>query len=90
MALRGQIINDTQPFCSLREHDHIVGRHTHRHKYTPLLTQVFFCSVVAVTLRQSEAVLWLIGQSLSTALYMQYQDVLGKGAVQQIHFFSMT
>lgn len=39
MALRGQIINDTQPFYSVRRQNRIVGTHTHI-EHTPPLTQV--------------------------------------------------
>lgn len=56
MALRGQIINDTQPFCSVKEQNHIVGTHTHTH--TPLLTQVppLQCSSIDLQAGLSSAV----------------------------------
>lgn len=44
MALRGQIINDTQPFCSVRKQNHTVGRHAHVDMYTTTHTGVLQCS----------------------------------------------
>lgn len=83
MALRGQIINDTQPFCSVREQNHIVGRHTHTntHHYSHRCSSA---SVVAVTLAQAEAVLWLGGQSLCiSTLYAILRRFTRERNVQQ-------